>query len=86
VLPVLGGARADEARSRLLREARAAASLEHQHVVARGVRSQVDLLGLSTNLMLPTPKASLGLKAFKEYWSTSTFNGYSLQIAGAIGF
>ena len=34
VLAVLGGAKADEAKVRLLREARAAASLEHAHVVA----------------------------------------------------
>jgi hypothetical protein len=51
-----------------------------------GARYAVNALGFATNVMLPARKASLGLKYFKELTNRSTFQGHSLQIAGAITF
>ena len=36
--------------------------------------------------MLPARKVSLGLKYFKEFSNRSTFQGYTLQISGAVTF
>jgi hypothetical protein len=47
---------------------------------------KVNALGFATNLMLPTRKVSLGLKYLKEFSNRSTFEGYTLQIAGAVTF
>ena len=41
-------------------------------------------LGFAANVMLPARKVSLGVKCFKEFANRSTFQGYSLQISGAI--
>jgi len=49
-------------------------------------RYQVNSLGFALNLILPARKASLGLKYFKEFFNRSTFQGYSVQISGAITF
>jgi hypothetical protein len=46
----------------------------------------VNALGFASNVMLPERKVSLGLKYFKEFSSRSTFQGYSLQISGAVSF
>ena len=46
----------------------------------------VNALGFASNVLLPARKVSLGLKYFKEYSNRSTFQGYTLQIAGAVTF
>jgi len=52
----------------------------------QGVRYKVNALGVASNVMLPGRKTSLGLKYFKEFSNRSTFQGYTLQIAGAVTF
>jgi hypothetical protein len=51
-----------------------------------GARYKVNALGFASNVVLPERKTSLGLKYFKEFSNRSTFQGYSLQIAGAVTF
>ena len=46
----------------------------------------VNALGFASNVILPARKVTLGLKYFKEFSNKSTFQGYSLQISGAIKF
>jgi hypothetical protein len=46
----------------------------------------VNALGFATNVTLPARKTSLGLKYFKEFSNRSTYQGYTLQIAGAVTF
>jgi hypothetical protein len=47
---------------------------------------KVNALGFASTLLLPVRKVSLGLKYLKEFSNQSTFQGYTLQISGAIGF
>jgi hypothetical protein len=47
---------------------------------------EVNALGFGSNVLLPARKVSLGLKYFKEFSNRSTFQGYTLQIAGAVTF
>jgi hypothetical protein len=47
---------------------------------------RVHALGFASNLSLPARKVSLGLKYFKEFSNRSSFQGYTLQIAGAVTF
>jgi hypothetical protein len=49
-------------------------------------RYAVNALGFALNVAFPRPKASLGLRYFKEFVNRSTFQGYSVQVAGAISF
>jgi hypothetical protein len=51
-----------------------------------GAHYQVNALGVASNMVLPTRSVSLGLKYFKEFSNRSTFEGYTLQIAGAVTF
>jgi hypothetical protein len=51
-----------------------------------GTRYKVTALGFASNVVLPVRKVSLGLKYFKEFSNTSTFQGYTLQISGAVTF
>jgi len=51
-----------------------------------GARYKVNALGFASNVSLPERKVSLGLKYFKEFSNTSTFQGYTLQISGAVTF
>jgi hypothetical protein len=46
----------------------------------------VNALGFASNVLLPARQVSLGLKYFKEFSNRSTFQGYTLQIAGAVTF
>ncbi len=46
----------------------------------------VNALGFATNVLWPQRKVSLGIKYFKEFENRSTFQGYSVQISGSIGF
>jgi len=55
-------------------------------VAQANARYAVNALGFATNVMLPARKVSLGLKYFKEFANRSTFQGYTLQIAGAVTF
>jgi hypothetical protein len=47
---------------------------------------QVNALGFASNVSLPARDVSLGLKYFREFSNRSTFQGYTLQIAGAVTF
>jgi hypothetical protein len=47
---------------------------------------RVNALGAGANIILPVRKTSLGFKWFKEFSNTSTVQGYSVQISGAITF
>jgi hypothetical protein len=47
---------------------------------------QVNALGFASNVSLPARGVSLGLKYFREFSNRSTFQGYTLQIAGAVTF
>jgi hypothetical protein len=49
-------------------------------------RYQVNALGFASNVLLPARSVNLGLKYFKEFSNRSTFQGYTLQIAGAVTF
>lgn len=49
-------------------------------------RYKVNALGFAANAMLPDRKVSVGFKYFHEFSCKSTFQGYTLQIAGAITF
>jgi hypothetical protein len=51
-----------------------------------GARYKANALGFAANVSLPARKLSLGLKYFKEFSNTSTFQGYTLQISGAVTF
>jgi hypothetical protein len=53
---------------------------------ARSARYHVNALGFATNVSLPARKVSLGLKYFKEFSNTSTYQGYTLQISAAVTF
>jgi hypothetical protein len=46
----------------------------------------VNAIGFACNAILPARKTSLGVRYFKEYLNRSTFQGYSLQISGAVTF
>src|SRR5215472_9409636 len=47
---------------------------------------KVYALGFAANAMFPERKASLGIKYFHEFDCRSTFQGYTLQISGAVTF
>src|SRR5436853_6445953 len=47
-----------------------------------GAHYTVNALGFTANVMLPARKASLGVKACKEFNNRSTFKGKPLQMAG----
>ncbi|PYX35320.1 MAG: hypothetical protein DMG81_18260 [Acidobacteria bacterium] len=47
---------------------------------------KVHALGFASNVTLPARKVSLGVRYFKEFSNRSTFQGYSLQISGAVSF
>ena len=49
-------------------------------------RYAVNGLGPALNLTFPKQRISVGLKFFEEFANRSTFQGYSLQCAGAISF
>jgi hypothetical protein len=47
---------------------------------------RVNALGFASNVLLPARKVNLGVKYFQEFANRSGFQGFSLQIAGAITF
>ena len=49
-----------------------------------GDRYAVNALGVALNGAFPGHRASLGLKYFNEFANRSTYEGYSLQLVGAI--
>ena len=49
-------------------------------------RYAVNAVGFASNVALPARKVSLGLKYFKEFANRSTYQGYTLQISGAVTF
>jgi hypothetical protein len=54
--------------------------------MASKTRYAVNSLGFAVNSAFPKHKASLGVKFFKEFSNRSTFQGYSVQVSGAISF
>src|SRR5262245_43493583 len=48
-------------------------------------RYVVNSLGFALHAAFPRHNASLDLRVFKEFSKRSTFQGYSVQIAGSIG-
>jgi hypothetical protein len=46
----------------------------------------VNALGFASNIAWPQRSASLGFKYFREFANRSTLQGYSVQVAGSIGF
>ena len=49
-------------------------------------RYSVNGIGFTANVVWPQRRVSLGLKYFKEFANRSTFQGYSTQISGSVGF
>ena len=49
-------------------------------------RYKVNAVGFAANAMLPERKVSVGFKYFHEFECRSTYQGYTLQISGAITF
>jgi hypothetical protein len=49
-------------------------------------RYRVSALGLASNVVVPDRKLSFGFKFFKEFSTSSTFEGYSFQGSLAIKF
>jgi hypothetical protein len=49
-----------------------------------GNRYGVNALGIALSVAFPKQRASLALKYFGEFANRSTFEGYSVQLAGAI--
>jgi hypothetical protein len=47
---------------------------------------KVNALGFAANALFPDRKASIGVKYFHEFECRSTYQGYTLQISGAITF
>ena len=47
---------------------------------------KANALGFAANVMLPERKVSVGVKYFREFECRSTFQGYTLQISGAVTF
>jgi hypothetical protein len=47
---------------------------------------KVNALGFAANATLPERKVSVGVKYFREFECRSTFQGYTVQISGAITF
>lgn len=50
------------------------------------LRYKVNALGPAVNVNLPDQNVSVGLKYFREFSCKSTYQGYTLQISGAITF
>ena len=55
-------------------------------IAAANTHYRVNAMGATANIILPTRKASVGIKYFKEFANRSTVEGYSVQISGAITF
>lgn len=49
-------------------------------------RYEVNSLGFHVNSAFPKQKVTFGVKYFKEFSNRSTFQGYSVQIAGSVSF
>jgi hypothetical protein len=49
-------------------------------------RYEVNALGFASSVIFPEQKINVGVKYFKEFLNRSTFQGYSVQISGSIGF
>jgi hypothetical protein len=47
---------------------------------------RVNSLGFASTFIFPSKNASVGVRYFKEFLDKATFQGYSLQLSGAISF
>jgi hypothetical protein len=68
---------------------------QRQTTASRGVevtaeesreRYAVNALGFSSTLAVPNRKMNLGIRFFEEFANRATFQGYSVQFSGSIGF
>ena len=55
-------------------------------IVAANSHYRVNALGFTANIIQPEKNVVIGVKYFKEFSNSSTVQGYSLQISGAITF
>ncbi len=51
-----------------------------------GERYAVNALGFVTNLVFPNHRFNAGVKVFKEFSNRAAYQGYSLQVSGAVSF
>ena len=58
----------------------------HHFGRSSGTLHRVYALGFAPNAMLPQQKVSIGVKYFHEFDCRSTYQGYTLQISGAVTF
>jgi hypothetical protein len=49
-------------------------------------RYRVNAVGFASNVNWPERKVGLGFKYFKEFSNRSTYQGYSVQLSGSVGF
>ena len=49
-------------------------------------RYAVNAVGFASTVAIPSRKLNLGIKFFEEFANRATFQGYSLQISGAVSF
>lgn len=49
-------------------------------------RYAVNAVGFSSTLAIPNRRLNLGIRFFEEFANRATFQGYSVQISGSIGF
>jgi hypothetical protein len=49
-------------------------------------RYAINAVGFAVNLAFPSRKLSLGMKFFDEFADRSTYQGFSLQFSGSVGF
>jgi hypothetical protein len=49
-------------------------------------RYAINALGSAASPGFPGRKASIGVKCFEEFADRSTFQGFSLQFSGSVGF
>ena len=49
-------------------------------------RYAVNALGLVTNLVFPNHRFNAGVRVFEEFDNRASYQGYSVQVSGAVSF
>ena len=49
-------------------------------------RYSINALGLVTNLVFPNRRFNAGVKFFEEFGNRASYQGYSVQVSGALSF
>ena len=49
-------------------------------------RYAINALGFVTNLVFPNHRFNAGVKFFEEFSNRAAYQGYSLQVSGAVSF